>query len=105
MPISQSLDVDSQDLISVCIPAYNDETLIAATLESVLSRTHRHFEIIATDDPSTDSTVPAIKRFSDPRTRPVQNDANLGFAGNWNNALSRPRDREASSSGSGLVTM
>ncbi len=78
----------SEPLISVCIPAYNNEAFIAATLESVLGQTHRHFEIIVIDDRSTDGTVSAIKRFSDPRIRLVQNEANLGMGGNWNKAVS-----------------
>ena len=78
----------SEPLISVCIPAYNNEAFIAATLESVLGQTHRQFEIIVIDDRSTDGTVPAIKRFTDPRIRLVENETNLGFGGNWNKALS-----------------
>lgn len=78
----------AQPLISVCIPAYNNEAFIAATLESVLRQTHRDFEIIITDDNSTDNTVSAIRRFSDPRIRLVQNETNLGLGGNWNRALS-----------------
>jgi glycosyltransferase involved in cell wall biosynthesis len=88
MPISQSLDVDPQDLISVCIPAFNNAAFIAATLESVLHQTHHHLEIIITDDLSTDGTVATVRRFSDARIRLVQNEANLGFGGNWNKALS-----------------
>jgi glycosyltransferase involved in cell wall biosynthesis len=94
MPISQSLDVDPQDLISVCIPAFNNAAFIAATLESVLHQTHHHLEIIITDDLSTDGTVATVRRFSDARIRLVQNEANLGFGGNWNKALSL-RQREA----------
>jgi glycosyltransferase involved in cell wall biosynthesis len=78
----------AQPLISICIPAYNNEAFIKAALESVLCQTHRHFEIIVTDDRSTDNTVSAIKRFSDPRIRLVENEANLGLGGNWNKALS-----------------
>lgn len=78
----------SEPLISVCIPAFNNAAFIAATLESVLHQTHRHLEIIVTDDRSTDGTVPTVKRFADPRIRLVQNEANLGFGDNWNKALS-----------------
>ena len=77
----------SEPLISVCIPAYNNEAFIAATVESVLRQTYREFEIILTDDHSTDGTVAAIKRFSDTRIRLIQNETNLGFGGNWNKAL------------------
>ena len=78
----------TQPLISICIPAYNSEAFIAATLESVLHQTHCNLEIIITDDRSTDGTLPVIKRFSDPRIRLIQNEANLGLGGNWNKAVS-----------------
>jgi glycosyltransferase involved in cell wall biosynthesis len=78
----------SEPLISVCIPAFNNAAFIAATLESVLHQTHHHFEIIITDDRSTDGTVQAVERFSDPRIKLVQNETNLGLGANWNKALS-----------------
>jgi glycosyltransferase involved in cell wall biosynthesis len=78
----------AEPLISVCIPSYNNEQFIAATLESVLKQTYRNFEIIITDDRSTDGTVSVAKRFSDPRIRLLENKANLGIGGNWNESLS-----------------
>lgn len=77
-----------QPLISICIPSYNNEQFIAATLESVLKQTYQNLEIIITDDRSPDGTVSVAKRFSDPRIRLFENEKNLGVGGNWNKALS-----------------
>ncbi len=77
----------SQPLISVCIPAYNNEDFIAATLDSVLKQTCPDFEVIITDDHSADNTVSVIHKFADSRIKLIQNEANLGLAGNWNKAL------------------
>ena len=82
-------NMGAEPLISVCIPSYNNEEFIAATLESVLNQTYRNFEIIITDDRSTDNTISVAKRFSDPRIRLIENTANLGIGKNWNEALSR----------------
>jgi glycosyltransferase involved in cell wall biosynthesis len=79
----------SQPLISVCIPAYNNEKFIAQTLESVLAQTYGHFEIILTDDHSKDATVATVKRYNDPRIRLIQNATNLGMIGNFNFAMSQ----------------
>ncbi len=81
--------MSSQPLISVCIPVYNNEKFIAQTLESVLAQTYAHFEVIITDDHSTDATVATVKRFNDPRIKLIQNATNLGMIGNFDFAMSQ----------------
>jgi glycosyltransferase involved in cell wall biosynthesis len=81
----------SQPLVSVCIPSYNSEEFIATTLESVLRQKFVDFEIVITDDKSTDRTVPIIKGFNDPRIRLIENEQNLGLVRNWNKVLSCAR--------------
>ena len=78
----------SEPLISICIPSYNNEEFIASTLESVLRQTYSNFEVLITDDCSTDGTISVISKFSDPRIRLVKNERNLGIGGNWQKALS-----------------
>lgn len=75
-------------LTSICVPAYNSGRFIGATLESILAQTHSDFEVIVTDDRSTDDTVSVVKRFTDPRIRLIENEVNLGMGQNWNKALS-----------------
>ena len=86
--LSESNSMSSQPLISVCIPSYNNESFIAATLDSILKQTYAHFEIIVTDDYSSDKTVSLVKNVPDSRITLIQNKTNLGLAGNWNIALS-----------------
>ena len=47
---------DFYPLISVVIPAYNEEKTIIGCVESVLNQTYRHRQIIVVDDGSTDKT-------------------------------------------------
>lgn len=47
--------------ISVIIPAYNSETTIQETIESVQKQTFSDFEIIVIDDGSQDGTVELVK--------------------------------------------
>ena len=77
-----------QPLISICIPAYNNGDFVAATLQSVLDQTFGDFEIIITDDKSTDGTLSVVKGFNDRRIRLIQNEVNLGMGNNWNKVLS-----------------
>jgi chlorobactene glucosyltransferase len=43
-------------LISICVPARNEETNIRRCVESLLAQTYPNFEVIVLDDRSTDST-------------------------------------------------
>jgi len=48
---------------SVVIPTYNRAAFIEATLQSVLSQTYPHFEIIVVDNCSTDNTDELLQSF------------------------------------------
>ncbi|UCF37400.1 MAG: glycosyltransferase, partial [Acidobacteriota bacterium] len=66
--------------VSVIIPVYNGEKYISQAIESVLSQSFQDFEIVITDDGSTDGTVAAIKQFEDPRIRLLHLPENRGVA-------------------------
>jgi glycosyltransferase involved in cell wall biosynthesis len=83
----------SQARISVCIPSYNGENYIGETIASVLSQTYANFELVITDDCSTDRTLDIIKRHRDSRIRFIKNERNLGAEDNCNRALSEARGK------------
>lgn len=68
-------------LVSVIIPAYNAESYLAITLESVLNQTFSNFEILIIDDGSTDKTTHIALKYSllDDRIRLIKQD-NHGVA-------------------------
>ncbi|MCB0207878.1 MAG: glycosyltransferase [Anaerolineae bacterium] len=55
--------------VSVIIPAYNQGDYLAEAIESVLTQTYPHFEIVVVDDGSTDNTAEVAQSYSDPRVR------------------------------------
>lgn len=70
------------NLFSIIMPAYNAESTIAKSIESVLSQTHEHWELIITNDCSTDSTQSIIDYYAalDSRIIITKNEKNLGVA-------------------------
>jgi glycosyltransferase involved in cell wall biosynthesis len=68
-------------LVSVILPVYNGVEFLGSALESALSQTYRHLEIIAIDDGSTDGTPAVLDLYAlrDSRIR-VLTQANGGVA-------------------------
>ncbi len=77
--------------VSIVIPTYNGADFIKATLDSVFDQTYIDFEVVVSDDGSTDKTIEIVESFDDPRLRVVDDRSHVGAAGNWNRALSHAR--------------
>lgn len=68
--------------VSVIIPAYNRETLVARAIDSVLAQTYQDFELIVVDDASKDGTRAVLERYRDhPKVRLILSDVNRGGSG------------------------
>ena len=78
----------SAPLVSVLLTSYNRERYIAVSIESVLAQTFGDFELLITDNCSTDGTVDIARSYEplDRRVRVVVNETNLGQFGNRNRA-------------------
>jgi glycosyltransferase involved in cell wall biosynthesis len=70
--------------------AYNREKYIAESIESVLNQTYVDFELLISDDCSTDSTVKIANHYAqiDPRVKIISNKTNLGDYPNRNRVAS-----------------
>jgi glycosyltransferase involved in cell wall biosynthesis len=73
-------------LVSIGVPAYNAERFLARTLDSLLGQTLTDFELIVSDNASTDATAALCERYAgrDPRVRLIRQARNIGAARNWN---------------------
>ena len=76
----------SRPTISIGLPVYNGERYLARSIESLLSQSFGDFELIISDNASTDRTYEICKGFAakDKRIRYYRNEANLGAAPNYN---------------------
>ncbi len=78
-------------LVSIVMPAFNGENFIRQAIDSVLSQTYSHWELIIVDDGSTDHTAQVIRGYGDdPRIRSVYQE-NRGQAAALNHGLELAR--------------
>ncbi|WP_298149933.1 glycosyltransferase family 2 protein [Flavobacterium sp.] len=80
-------------LVSIITPSYNSGKFIAQTIYSVQAQTHRHWELLITDDCSTDTTVTIIEAFAaaDPRIRLFRLNENAGPGVARNHSIQKAR--------------
>jgi glycosyltransferase involved in cell wall biosynthesis len=79
--------------VSVLLTTYNRERFLAASLESVLGQTFGDFELVISDDCSTDGTLDIVRSYEkrDPRIVVSVNDRNIGQFPNRNRAADLAR--------------
>ena len=75
--------------VSVVIKAYNHAAYVRQTIESVLSQSFQDFEIVATDDGSTDGTSNVLRSFGDHRIQVEALPQNQGISAAMNAAIAR----------------
>jgi glycosyltransferase involved in cell wall biosynthesis len=72
--------------LSIGLPVYNGAEWVADALDSLLAQTFRDFELIISDNASTDATRQICEKYaaSDERIRYVRQEINRGLVWNWN---------------------
>jgi len=75
--------------VSIGLPVYNGERYLAGTLESLLAQTFSDFELVVSDNASTDATPEICRRYArqDRRIRSIRNERNIGVYRNCNNLV------------------
>lgn len=72
--------------LSIGMPLYNAEPFLEETLQSLLTQTYEDFEVVISDNASTDATGEICQEFcaTDKRLRYFRNRENIGAAKNYN---------------------
>ncbi len=73
--------------VSVCMAAYNHERYVGRAIQSVLDQTYQDWELIISDDASTDHTPEIISDFSDPRIKFFRFKQNQGIGATTFNCI------------------
>ena len=76
-------------IVSVGIPVFNGEKYLAETLDALLAQSLKDFEIVLSDNASTDRTAAICRSYQekDHRVRYFRNDNNIGAARNFNRTV------------------
>lgn len=82
----ETLRVGARPHVSIGVPVFNGEKFLAAALDSLLAQTYEDFELLISDNASTDSTPEICRRYAamDRRVRYVRNEGNIGVYRNCN---------------------
>jgi glycosyltransferase involved in cell wall biosynthesis len=81
--------------VSIGVPVHNGGPLFAEMLQSLVTQTFTDFEIVISDNASTDDTSSIARRFAgrDERVRYYRNETNIGAAPNFNRVFELANSR------------
>src|SRR5260370_23324994 len=79
--------------VSVGLPVFNGERYLARALGCLLAQDYQDFELIVSDNASTDATESICREYAarDPRLRYHRNETNIGASPNYNRVFGLAR--------------
>jgi len=88
-PTSHMLVAPANPRVSIGLPVFNGERWLADALDSLMAQTYRDFELIISDNASTDATQSVCEQYAarDNRIRYVRQEVNRGLVWNWNHVF------------------
>lgn len=83
------------ELVSIIMPAHNSSATIERSINSVINQTYEKWELLISDDFSTDNTVKIVKAIqqNESRIRLISSNINNGAAVTRNNAIRLAKGR------------
>lgn len=86
-PVSRWTD----PLVTIAIPTFNRATWLRDCVRLALNQSYPHFEVLVSDNASTDETALVLGQFNDERLRVVRQPKNIGATANWNACVAQAR--------------
>ncbi len=85
----------SDPMVSVGLPLYNGEKYLRESLDSILNQTFTDFEVVISDNASTDATQSICEEYAkkDSRIRYIRYEENRGGPWNFNNTFDLSRGK------------
>ncbi len=87
------MPIVEQPILSIGMPAYNSEQDLEAAIDAILAQTFENFELIISDNGSTDRTQEICEAYcrQDKRVNYHRNSENIGASGNYNKVFELSR--------------
>lgn len=81
--------------LTLGLPTYNGEQFLGEALDALLAQTYTDFELLVSDNGSTDRTAEIVRRYAaeDPRVRYVHHPVNRGSSFNHNLVIDQARGK------------
>jgi glycosyltransferase involved in cell wall biosynthesis len=91
--MGKTMTLSATPRLSIGLPVYNGEPFLAESLEALLGQTFENFELIISDNASTDGTADICRRYAkqDSRIRYFRQPSNLGCNPNHNFVIEEAR--------------
>ena len=78
-------------LVTMAVPTFNRASLLKDCVLSILTQSYENFEVVVSDNASTDETQKVLSEFHDARLRVVTQKDNIGQIPNWNACLAEAK--------------
>jgi teichuronic acid biosynthesis glycosyltransferase TuaG len=84
-----------KELVSIITPSYNSEKFISETINSIINQTYANWELLITDDYSTDNTIEIVKSYvkNDSRIKLFKLEKNSGASVARNNSINNSKGK------------
>ena len=78
-------------LVTIAIPTFNRASWLRACVAAALAQSYENFEVVVSDNASTDDTPAVLAEFDDDHLRMLRQQTNIGPIANWNACLAAAR--------------
>src|SRR6266568_1753449 len=87
------MTLSARPRLSIGLPVYNGDAFLAESLEALLGQTFENFELIISDNASTDGTADICRSYAkqDSRINYIRQPRNIGCARNYNFLVEQAR--------------
>ena len=81
----------SDPFVTIAIPTFNRSGWLQSCVAAALQQSYPHFEIVVSDNASTDATQDVLRSLASEKLRVIRQDENIGLVANWNACLAAAR--------------
>jgi glycosyltransferase involved in cell wall biosynthesis len=77
----------SDPFVTIAIPTFNRSSWLQGCIVASLRQSYANFEIVVSDNASTDATQEVLRGFASEKLRVIRQEENIGLVANWNACL------------------